>query len=72
MSRPAVARKGAIPKSGKTDVSKASQERLAHALLESAPDAVVVADRYGTIVIVNKQTEQLFGYHKGRTGCGAG
>jgi hypothetical protein len=34
-----------MPKSGKTDVSKASQERLAHALLESAPDAMVVADR---------------------------
>jgi PAS domain S-box-containing protein len=53
-----------MPKSGKTDVSKASQERLAHALLESAPDAMVVADRYGTIVMVNKQTEQLFGYQR--------
>jgi hypothetical protein len=39
-----VARKGAMPKSGKTDVSKASQERLAHALLESAPDANGLAD----------------------------
>lgn len=53
-----------MPESGKTDVSKASQERFANALLESAPDAMVVADRYGTIVMVNKQTEQLFGYQR--------
>jgi PAS domain S-box-containing protein len=53
-----------MPKSGKIDVSRVSQEHLAQALLESAPDAMVVADRYGTIVMVNKQTEQLFGYRR--------
>jgi PAS domain S-box-containing protein len=45
------------------EIRRRNEERLAQ-LIESAPDAVVIIDEAGKVILVNEQTEELFGYHR--------
>jgi PAS domain S-box-containing protein len=49
------------PTAAKT-VSRTWDEATLRAVLESVPDAIVIADAEGAIVLVNRLTEELFGY----------
>jgi PAS domain S-box-containing protein len=45
-------------------LNRRSMESKAQSLLETAPDAMVIVNSFGQIILTNAQTEKLFGYLK--------
>jgi protein-histidine pros-kinase len=56
---------GTLVMSAVRDISERKKaEQKFRGLLESAPDAMVIVDRDGEIVLINTQAERLFGYRR--------
>lgn len=62
---PITTEEGILVMSAIRDISdRRKAEEKFRSLLEAAPDAIVIVDGRGVIVIVNSQTEKLFGYER--------
>ncbi len=59
MARPFSAGDGPSPS---LSIDELAEILLSHNLLEAIPDAIVAVDEAGTILQINSQTEELFGY----------
>jgi PAS domain S-box-containing protein len=67
-SRWAVRKQGDVPvailESNRDITERKREEEKFHRLMEATPDAIVIVNRAGEIVLINSQTEKLFGYSR--------